>query len=391
MMRAPILLQSRERLWPVVRERLDAIELGLELVLDGLDCSHGQHGFVDGLARDGAGAPVLVLLAVEGDPLLLPRVMSAAEFLARNEQALVHAVPEGNYCRGAVARILVIGTEAANAELAALQRLGLRERGLPGLELCRLEPFRLAGTERFAVSWIDVAGPAVGVTGAPIQEPAAPSAKSLASPMPAAATDDPSDGRVAGDVRQAKSDGAADDGRFEELLDHGRSELWQLVEVLCDRLDPAVRIEREGLRRRITWQGRPLGQVVCRDGGLRATAASGQEHTLLSKSDVRVFGDQLVRRYAELAGLRSHCSVAAPTNGVAAARGSSAGAPPVPSSFDGNGSTPRVQVRNAAVSRSQPPARDTLRSAMVEAMLSPEEFAALAESQNAAMPEEPPG
>lgn len=341
MMRAPVLPQTRERLWPVIATRLDAIESGLELVLEGLDCSAGQHGCVDGLARDGTGAPVLVILAVEGDALLVPRVLSASDFLGRVGDALVTAVPEGCFCRGAAGRLLVIGTDSGAAGLRAVRCLDL-----PALHVCRLEPFRLAGSERFAVSWLDTRTTAATMADATM---------------------------VDGDAGAPAAGGTAaafDPHEFDEALTGEQDEHWRAIVRLCERLDHGVRIDGDRLRRRITWQGRPLGVVTCVDGTLRATAADGSSRAILDKGDVRSFGDRLVRRYAELAGLRRA---------------------PDGATDDDGASPPRTPAADRTRNRTRPMARaETLRSAMSEALLSPEEFAALAEPSDPAVTEDSP-
>ena len=150
MIRGPVLPQGRERLWALVAQRLAVIETGLELVSETLDCSGDRHGAIEGLCRDASGAPVLVALAVDGDAMLLPRILAAAEFLDRVGVGFAAAVPEGTFCPDARPRLLVVGTEASTDAMRTLLRVGL-----PELEACRLEPFRLAGSERFAVRWLD--------------------------------------------------------------------------------------------------------------------------------------------------------------------------------------------------------------------------------------------
>lgn len=254
MIRGPVLPQSRDRLWAIVSRRLELVESGLSLVAEGLDCSDGQHGPIDGLARDGAGAPVLVVLALDGDALLMPRLLSAVAFLERVGETLGQAVPEASFCSGAAARILVIGTDASAHSLADLERLHM-----PQLEISLLEPFRLAGTERFAVRRLGA------IASAPVAAPAA-----------------------------AGFGGAA--------LDAGQDAAWLSIQNLCERLDPAVRIDGDRFRRRISYCGRVLGHVALRDGALRATSDE-YECVLATKADVRSFGDRLVRRYAECAGV----------------------------------------------------------------------------------------
>ena len=104
MIRGPVLPQLRESLWALVANHLDSIESGLVLAMKDLDCSDGQLGPIDGLARDANGAPVLVLLAVEADALLTARVLGAIEFLGRVGDSLATAIPEGSFRAGAVGR-----------------------------------------------------------------------------------------------------------------------------------------------------------------------------------------------------------------------------------------------------------------------------------------------
>lgn len=251
MIRGPVLPQAREALWPLVAGRLGQIERGLSLVLEGFDCSGGQLGLIEGLARDAAGAPVLVSLAVDGDALLVPRLLAAVDFLGRVGGGLTDAVPEAQFAHGATARLVVVGTDASQAALALLQRLPLA-----GVTLCRLEPFRIAGTERFAVRHL---------------------VEAAVSP-----------------------EGAVDVPGFavpEEL-----EAVWHQCRESCLRIDAGVRIDGDRHWRRISWRGRQLGEVRQVDGGLRASA-EGFDRGLFGPSDVRAFVDHLLRCQIALAGL----------------------------------------------------------------------------------------
>src|SRR5688572_18858763 len=141
MIRGPALSQPQPRLaaWGQIVDRLDTIERGLVLVLEGVDCSGGRFGLVDGLARDAMGAPVLLLAAVDGDGELAARAHAACEFLARVGNSLAAAVPEANLSPGARGRVLVVADDSANTSLELLRRLPL-----PGLHVCKLNPFRIA-------------------------------------------------------------------------------------------------------------------------------------------------------------------------------------------------------------------------------------------------------
>jgi hypothetical protein len=296
--------QMRESLWSLVAKRLDSLETGLSLVLEGLDCGGGQLGAIEGLARDANGAPVLLMLAIDGDALLTARVLAAISFVERVGDSLCLAVPEGGFASGVHGRVVVVGTETAAASFEQLRRVPFA-----ALQLCRLEPFRIAGSERFAVRWL---------------------------PTTAAA------------------DAAADDPAIEFAVAPSHREHWLAIERLCQRLDPAVRLSGDRFWRRITYQGTLLGQVLVADGVLHTSGPDGVRRSVLSAADVREFGDQLVRRFAVLRGL-----VGDP------------GAPPV----GGELRTPGAGVGGRAMPRQ--PAAESLRSTLVHARLSPEEYSAL--------------
>ena len=310
MIRGPVLPQHRDSLWSLVARRLDAIERGLTLVVEGLDCSGGQLGPVDGLARDAMGGPVLVLLAVDGDALLSARVLSACEFLTRVGDSLVTAVPEANFCGGIGGRVLLVGTDASATSLELFRRLPL-----PAFQVCRLEPFRLAGTERFAVRWLS----AEGTNSSPRLAPA---------PTP------------------------------EFNVSKERSRDWATLRSLCERIDPGVRIDGDRFWRRITWSGRLLGEVWSVEGELRALTADGVQSTLAGAGEIRAFADQLMRQYMKVAGVAS--GDASPEEAGAA-------------------KTRDPKHRGASGGRSSPikAGEESLRSSLAAARLSPEEYSAL--------------
>jgi hypothetical protein len=318
MMRSPIVLGARDAFWQQIVGKLDGIEHGLRLVLESLDCSQGQFGVVDGLLRDAAGAPVLLLLAADGDPLLVARTMAAVDFLHRLGDALGAAVPEGQFTVGARGRVLVLATDAAH--LRPIARLAL-----PSLHLCQLEAFRLAGQERFAVRWL-----AGGVDAADAVSPA---------PLPAA---------------------PATDEAF--AVPAARQPLWRALQDVAQRVDPNVRLDGDRYWRRLTWQGRLLGEFHALDGALLAKVGDGTWRDVALANDVRSVADALLRRFLTVAGFDR----------------------PSDPAVAGEVEAPRVAA--AANGHHDVPRRGTsaLRATTAAARLSPEEYSALGGPASAA-------
>ncbi len=352
MIRGPVLPQLRASVWAKMAGRLANVERGLELLLEGVDCSAGQFGLVEGLARDAMGAPVLVLVADDADGLLTARAHAACDFLARIGDSLPAAVPEANLVAGVRGRVLVIGTEAGADSLERLCRLPL-----PGLEVCRVEMFRIAGSERMSVRWLDTDG-----------------------------------------VRRAAS-GATRVACLPEFEAPGpfRS-TWDELRQLCERIDPGIAWDGDRFSRRLTWQGRGLGRIVVADGELWGLEVAGAEHAdcgrvaaaargvpapvhhpLRDVAEARRFCDRLLRRYAQVAGLYDPQS-APPAGG------------PAPNRVDPEaGSDPRPLDAQAEHAAETPPGADasgaaaalrsgdiaTLRSTLSTTRLSAEEYSAL--------------
>lgn len=321
MIRGPILPQTRDGLWRLVASHLEVLERGLSLVVEDLDCSGGQLGAVDGLARDASGAPVLLMVAIESDPLLPARVLSALEFLERVGDALGTAVPEAGFAVGAAGRVVVVG-----AGTSPLPSRLLRHLPTGVVEWCRLEPFRIGGTERFAVRWVAI-GNAEG---------------------------------VANGNAEAAGAGPGNQGGAGSSVALG--EPWQRIAQACTRLDPAVRIDGDRFWRRVTWQGRVLAEVVARDGGLAGSVHGHAERPIVTQADVREFIDQIVRRFAALAGLGD------------TGRGDGGGGPVAPI-----GRTREEAGGGGLLGRStgKGQSSDSLRATLAGARLSPEEYSAL--------------
>ncbi len=244
---------GRDGLRQLLRERSGAIEHGLRLLHEDLDCSRGALPPVDGICRDAVGRAVLVLLAGDDDATLPARVLQARAFCARNGAALERAMPELGV-GFATFRLLVVGQSLDADTLAMLASLRL-----PQLEVCEVEPFRLGGQERLAVRLMNGA---VGADGGGEGGGAAPAL----------------DAGIEGELRD----------RWSELVD------------LIGRLDPTVRLVGDRFARRASLRGRNLCEFWCHDGRLVAVVPGHAPRTLLTAAELRGFSDVVLRRYLEI-------------------------------------------------------------------------------------------
>lgn len=321
MIRGPILPQLRASVWAQMAGRLGSLERGLTLVFEGIDCSAGRFGPVEGLARDALGAPVLVLVAVDGDGLLTARAHAACEFLARVGDSLATALPEAQLVTGARGRVLAIGTDAGAGSLERLCRLPL-----PGLEVCRLETFRIAGGERLAARWLDVGGGS---------RPAAGGAAG---------------GRAPG---------------FEVPVSCHHD--WDELRRLCERIDPGIAWDGDRFSRRITWQGRELGRVAVAEGALWGFDVDGARLALRGTGETHRFVDRLLRRYACLNGLSVDAGA-----GHGARRAATADRDAEPAAH-----VDTVDTGAPAMAGPHADGDDSLRATLSTARLSAEEYSAL--------------
>jgi hypothetical protein len=273
--------QSRDALWSFVSGRLHAIQPGLTLVFDGFDCADGELGAIEGLARDADGAPVLVLLARDGDPLLAQRALAAAAFLERVGDGLALAIPEGGFRGGLTGRALVVAVAGAAAAVRPLVR-----QASASLQVCALEPFRVAGKERFAVRWLH--------DGARATATAPNAAERIAAEAGAAESTAAEVGAAAAAATAAPAAGPTPA--------HVQA-LWSRLEELCLRIDQGIRIDAADDRRRITWNGQTLAEVRADADALRGTLPDGSECALSAPADVGAFSNRLLRGYSRLAGL----------------------------------------------------------------------------------------
>jgi hypothetical protein len=329
--------QSRDALWSFVSGRLHAIQPGLTLVFDGFDCADGELGAIEGLARDADGAPVLVLLARDGDALLAHRALAAAAFLERVGDGLALAIPEGGFRSGLTGRALVVAVAGAAAAVRPLVR-----QTSARLQVCALEPFRVAGKERFAVRWLHDGARATATAPTAAERSAAGEVAAAPVAAEADAAESTAAESTAAESTAAELAAAAAAPAAGPTPAHVQA-LWSRLEELCLRIDQGIRIDAADDRRRITWNGQTLAEVRADADALRGTLPDGSECALSA------FSNRLLRGYSRLAGL------------VFGKRSAAGG--------DEDAAAPRAPTNRTGL--------DGLRAAAAAARLTPEEHSAL--------------
>lgn len=254
MISGPTHPMNRDGLWHLVCERPDLFERGLRVVHAGFDAGGAEIGVADGLARDAAGSPCLLLIVERGDPVLLARVLAAHAFLSRNAAALARAVPEAEFEPSGRFRVLLVGAEIPAPLSRDLERLQLTN-----IRACQVETFRLGGQERVVVRAI----------------------------WPAAEQVPDLDPAVAAAVR----------------------EQWETLHALLHKLDPALRLDGDRFSRRALWHGRLLCDFWFADDRLLAQVPGGSARTLVARSDVQGFADQVMRRFVAMLSERDAAAV----------------------------------------------------------------------------------
>ena len=356
MIRGPVLPQQPSTLWALVAARLGSIETGLTLVLESFDCSDGELGTIEGLARDASGGVVLVILAVGSDPLLQARALSAGRFLERVGDGLIRSVPEAHFCPGVAGRVLVVGSESTAEAMRQVCKLPIY-----GLRACMLEPFRVAESERFAVRWLATQAAS---TGSPAVANAVETAVETVS----------DDERVSRQGSRFSTDQDATHAT-DFVVPVACGELWGKLLSIAEKIDRSVVVCGDRFARNFTWNGCLLGEVRAVGGSLIATSAAGDVRDLRDMRDVCRFGDQLLRAFVQHAQLdlgKGLAIKANPSNGRSGAR-------------LGSNNDRFPAGRNAGVGgRNHSSDDETLRDSMAASVLSPEEYSALGDSASVA-------
>lgn len=237
---APITTLTRDSVRRLLLERPDLIERGLRLELADLDFSQGRLGPVDALCRDASGRAVLLFVTDSHDQAVVARVAVALGFLRRNGRAMARSLPAVKAQLSAPCRVLVLGSDLGDELVGDLARLGHAE-----LQVLGIEAFRIGKSEHFAVR--SQHGEELGATAANGLVPAA---------------------RL----------------------------LWDQLESLMSRLDPAVRIDGDRYSRTVSCQGAPLGSFWLLDGRIEGALADGATRVLANQDEVRQFVDSALRQ-----------------------------------------------------------------------------------------------
>jgi len=261
MIRGPVLPLAREGLWQLVREQPERLERGLIVVCEDLELGTGELGLVDGLLRDAAGNPVLVMVTDDADAALLARVAAVHAFWQRNAAGMVRAIPEARLRDGAVCRLWIVTAGLPRATGELLARLGVDR-----LEIVELERFHIGDQERLVVR-----------TSRPAQVEAL----------------------------------GARSAEFDDSIGATARETLASVSALLARLDPRIRFEGDRFSRRATHEGRALCDYWFADDLVRGVLPAEEPCVLSSADDVRGFVDRVARRYLAIAGERSAKDAAA--------------------------------------------------------------------------------
>jgi hypothetical protein len=251
----------------LIQRHLGAAERGLSVVVEDLEL--GDDCEVDALARDAAGAPVLVFGAVPGNGRSLSRrVLNAHTWFRSHGRFLVREYGEHGLDPAARVRLLVLGLDFLADTVRDLQSLGLED--LQVHEFCS---FTVGGELRLGVTQL-----LGGETGAGIR--AGTQAGTRAEARAEAGTRDPA---AVFQVPSGMSPGPAAD-RCARFLD------------LVQRMDPRVTAWGDRFSRQINLGGHRLAEL-CVDGGVpRVRIHGGGEQTLDTLDDCLAVVDRLVRR-----------------------------------------------------------------------------------------------
>jgi hypothetical protein len=227
---------------------------------------------------------------------------------------------------------------------------------IAGLQACTLEPFRIAGRERFAVRWLAVSSqPTAAAQTSTLFAGASTSAEQVSQVLGATVQRPPTP---------------------EFVVPPARMDLWHALLSICERIDSAVMVHGDRFSRSIGWNGKLLGEVRTVGGALVASAATGVVRDLRDMRDVHRFGDQLLRAYVRHAeiDLGDHAAAEEP-------------------SYLGHAGTSMVSdegrfsaTRHAVGDRRSSSDVESLRSSLAAAKLSPEEYSALGEPASVAGP-----
>ena len=255
MISGPTIPRTPDGVRGLIQRHLGVAERGLAVVVEDLEL--GQDCEVDALARDAAGAPVLVFAAVpeQGRSLSL-RVLAAYTWFRSHGRFLVREYAEEGLDPAAPLRLLVLGLDFLADTVRDLESLGLRS-----LEVHQFCSFTVGGEMR------------LGVT------------------------------RLLGDAAEAQAEAAVDAGQPVRLFQvpsglppgPAADRCARFLD-LVRRMDPRVTASGDRFSRQIHLGGKRLAELHVADGTPRVRVQGEEEHTLDCEEDCSVVVDRLVRQ-----------------------------------------------------------------------------------------------
>lgn len=250
----------------LIQRHLGMAERGLALVAEDLELGPGCK--VEALARDAAGAPVLVFgAAPENGRTLSLRVLNAHAWYRSHGRFLVQEYADQGLHPAAPVRLLVLGLDFLADTLRDLQSLGLE-----GLQVHQLCSFTAGGKLRVGVT------PLFGVEHAEVEAEGQNNMFQAPSGLPP--------GPAADHCR-----------RFLDLV---------------RRMDPRVTVCGDRFSRQIHLGGNRLAELYTADGTPRVWIQESGEHAIDSLQDCLAVVDRLVRQLLATEKLVAQKTVSSP-------------------------------------------------------------------------------
>ena len=254
MISGPTIPRTADGVRDLIQRHLGVAERGLSLVVEDLDLGHGCE--VEGLARDAAGAPVLVFGSVPANARSLSmRVLNALAWFRSHGRFLVSEYKDHGLDPAAPVRLLVLGLDFLADTVRDLQSLALE-----GLQVHQFCSFTVGGELRVGVTQL------LGGEGQAEAQAGAPEQESTMFQVPSGMPPGPGADRCA---------------RFLDLV---------------QRMDPRLTASGDRFSRQINLGGSHLAELYVADHTPRVRVHGDGVYTLDSTDDCLAVVDRLVRQ-----------------------------------------------------------------------------------------------